>query len=108
MPYAFIQDVPADKDMYRLIRAKLPTEAPKGLASHVVVEREDGRLRYIDVWESEADWERFRDECVEPAWRGPRRVRPPPRPLDRHSSPSTWSRTGRRIRHPALTGGVVA
>jgi hypothetical protein len=24
-------------------------------------------LRYIDVWDTEADWERFRDERVNPA-----------------------------------------
>ena len=65
MTYAFIQDVPADREIYGKIRAKLPTRAPAGLVTHVVIEQEEG-LRYVDVWETEADWARFRDEFVEP------------------------------------------
>jgi hypothetical protein len=66
MTYAFIHDVPADEQMYRLIRAKLPTETPKGMSCHLVIKRPEGGLRYVDVWETEADWDRFRTEHVEP------------------------------------------
>ena len=66
MPYAFIQDVPANEEMYRQIRTLLPAETPAGLITHLAVRR-DGGLRYIDVWESEADWRRFREAHVEPA-----------------------------------------
>jgi hypothetical protein len=66
MPYAFIQDVPADERMYGEIRARLGSEPPKGLISHVVVAGEGGGLRYIDLWDSAEDWERFREEQVEP------------------------------------------
>src|SRR5437016_14203509 len=66
MPYAFIQDVPADEAIYRQIRELLPPDAPAGLITHLAVKREGG-LRYIDVWESESDWERFRVAHVEPA-----------------------------------------
>ena len=66
MPYCFIQDVPADAEIYRQIMELVPSEAPAGLISHVAAQR-DGGLRYVDVWESQADWERFRDEHVEPA-----------------------------------------
>lgn len=66
MTYAFIQDVPADRKLYGEIKEKLPTEAPAGLIAHVVIEREGG-LRYVDVWESEAHWDHFRWDCVEPA-----------------------------------------
>ena len=66
MTYAFIQDVPADEQMYRQIRAKLGNDQPKGLVAHLAIQREGG-LRYIDVWNTQSDWERFRDECVEPA-----------------------------------------
>ena len=65
MPYAFVQDVPANQEMYDKVRALLPAEAP-GLIAHVAIVRENG-LRYIDVWESEVAWDRFRDEHVEPA-----------------------------------------
>ena len=67
MPYAFIQDVPADETMYGEIRARLGDVPPTGLISHVAVPRDGGGLRYLDVWETPADRERFRDEVVEPA-----------------------------------------
>jgi hypothetical protein len=66
MSYAFIQDVPANAAMYAEIRAKLPAQAPTGLISHVVIEQDSG-LRYVDVWATRADWDRFRDDVVEPA-----------------------------------------
>ncbi len=66
MTYAFIQDVPADQHMYRQIRAKLGDETPKGLLAHLAVTRENG-LRYIDVWDTKSDWERFHEERLEPA-----------------------------------------
>jgi hypothetical protein len=65
MPYAFVQDVPANEQIYQEIRARLGDEAPHGLISHVAMKRPGG-LRYVDVWETQADWERFRDEKVEP------------------------------------------
>src|SRR6478735_5917774 len=65
MSYAFIQDVPANAEIYAEIRSKLPSDAPVGLISHIVIEQEAG-LRYIDVWDTEADWDRFRDDVVEP------------------------------------------
>lgn len=64
--YGFVQDVPANEEMYRQIRARLGEQPPTGLVAHVVLSREGG-LRYVDVWETQADWERFRDEEVEPA-----------------------------------------
>ena len=68
MPYAFIQDVPADEPAYREIRALLGDEPPEGLITHVVVQQDSG-LRYIDVWSSREHWESFRDAHVEPAVR---------------------------------------
>src|SRR5579885_3916277 len=64
--YAFTQDVPIDAAFYRRIKEGLGTEAPTGLISHVAVERPEGGLRYIDVWESEADWDRFAEERLHP------------------------------------------
>ena len=34
-----------------------------------MVPREEGGLRYLDVWDTAADWARFRTEQVEPALR---------------------------------------
>ena len=69
MTYAFVQDVPANAEMYAKIdariRASVPTAAPEGMISHIVIEQEAG-LRYVDVWTSFEAWERFRVEHVEP------------------------------------------
>jgi hypothetical protein len=66
MPYAFVQDVPADERMYAEICARLGDAAPKGLVVHLALPNEGGGLRYVDVWDTREDWERFRDEQVEP------------------------------------------
>jgi hypothetical protein len=63
--YAFIQDVPANEEIYEKIRAKLG-DTPDGLIVHLAFKRPEG-LRYLDVWESESHWRRFQDEVVEPA-----------------------------------------
>ncbi len=62
MTYAFRQDVPIDKAFYRRITDGLGDEPPKGLITHIAIEHPEGGLRYIDVWESEQDCERFVDE----------------------------------------------
>ena len=66
MTYAFVQDVPIDREFYSRIVADLGDEPPKGLISHLAVERPEGGLRYIDVWESEEDWDRFAEERLHP------------------------------------------
>jgi len=65
MPYAFIHDVPANEQIYREIRTLLPNGTPPGLLSHVAILRDEG-LRYVDVWSTEQDWIRFRDETLAP------------------------------------------
>jgi hypothetical protein len=66
VPYAFTQDVPIDAAAYKRITDGLGDEPPKGLVAHVAIERPEGGLRYVDVWESEADWDRFREERLHP------------------------------------------
>jgi hypothetical protein len=53
MVYAFIQDVPIGEDMYRRIIEGLGPEPLAGQLLHLCVREPDGRLRYIDVWESD-------------------------------------------------------
>jgi len=65
MTYAFIQDVPANAEIYSKIRAELGDLPPAGLVAHLVLQRPGG-LRYVDVWDDEQSWIRFRDEQVEP------------------------------------------
>lgn len=66
MTYAFTQDIPIDAGFYKRITDGLGDEAPKGLIVHIAVERPEGGLRYIDVWESEDDWDRFAEERLHP------------------------------------------
>jgi hypothetical protein len=66
MTYAFTQDVPIDAAFYQRIADGLGDEPPKGLITHIAVERPEGGLRYIDVWESEQDWDRFAEERLHP------------------------------------------
>jgi hypothetical protein len=66
MPYAFVQDVPADETIYRRIRELLPSGTPAGLVTHIAAKRDGGGLRYIDVWKSKDAWDAFRDEHLEP------------------------------------------
>ena len=65
MPYAFVQDVPGDERMYAEIRTRLGDATPKGLVVHLALTNEGGGLRYVDVWDTVEDWERFRDEQLE-------------------------------------------
>jgi hypothetical protein len=64
--YAFTQDVPIDADFYKRITDGLGDTPPQGLIVHIAVERSEGGLRYLDVWESEQDWDRFADERLHP------------------------------------------
>lgn len=66
MTYAFHMDVPINMDIYKRIRAELGEETPQGLIVHVVFQREQG-LRYLEVWESKEDWDRFEEERLHPA-----------------------------------------
>ncbi len=66
MAYACSYEVPADEQIYQRVKAEIGEAPPPGLVLHLVVKADPG-LRHIGVWESQADWERFRDERVEPA-----------------------------------------
>ena len=66
MTYAFTQDVPIDAAFYQRIAHGLGDDLPKGLITHLAIERPEGGLRYIDIWESEVDYERFVDERLHP------------------------------------------
>lgn len=67
MPYAYTQDVPIGEDVYRRIAEKLGPSPLAGLISHVVVKKPDGKLRYIDVWDSKEACARAFEERIHPA-----------------------------------------
>ena len=70
MPYAFTQDVPIDASFYERIVEGLGNEPPKGLITHMAVSRPEGGLRYIDLWQTEEDWNRFAEERLHPVVHG--------------------------------------
>jgi len=65
--YAFIQDVPIGEDLYVKIRKALGDEPLEGLLVHVVLSREDGKLRYVDVWESKEACDAMFEKRIHPA-----------------------------------------
>ena len=66
MAYSFIQDVPIGASEYREIVERLGEDPAPGLITHLCIELPQGGLRYIDVWESEAAWDRFAEERLHP------------------------------------------
>jgi hypothetical protein len=62
MSYAFVQDVAASWEQYGRYASAL-SSGPEGLVLHVAGPTDEG-FRIIAVWESEADWERFRAEWL--------------------------------------------
>ena len=66
MTYTFTQDVPIDEHFYKRVTDGLGPERPKGLITHIAIKRPEGGLRYIDVWESEEDCDRFGEERLHP------------------------------------------
>jgi hypothetical protein len=65
--YAYTQDVPITEDVYRRIIDKLGPEPMAGQLLHLCVRQPDGRLRYIDVWESEAACAQAFEDRIHPA-----------------------------------------
>jgi hypothetical protein len=65
--HAFTQDVPIGEDLYRKIAENLGSEPMEGLIVHLVVRRDDGLLRYIDVWESKEACDAVFEKRIHPA-----------------------------------------
>ncbi len=70
MTYSFTQDVPIDAAFYARIAQAMSPEKPAGLIAHLAIERPEGGLRYIDVWETEQDCHRFTEERLHPVVHG--------------------------------------
>lgn len=70
MTYAFTQDVPIDAAFYERIKDGIGEPPPGGLVVHLAIERAEGGLRYIDVWESEQQWDEFVESRLHPVVHG--------------------------------------
>ena len=67
MVYAFTQDVPIGEDLYRRVIDEIGPEPIAGSILHLCVRGADGRLSYVDVWESEEACAKAFDERIHPA-----------------------------------------
>ncbi|MET0965748.1 MAG: hypothetical protein ABWZ02_05090 [Nakamurella sp.] len=67
MVYAYIQDVPIGEELYRKIVDELGPKPLAGQLLHLCVRRPDGKLQYIEVWESEELCGQAFDERIHPA-----------------------------------------
>jgi hypothetical protein len=65
--YAWTQDVPIDADAYAEILARMDYVTLPGCLVHLALEKPDGTLRYIDVWESEAACDAAFEKYIHPA-----------------------------------------
>lgn len=59
MAYVTVEDVSATWEQYERSFAALVDPVPAGLILHAAGKTDEG-YRIVDVWESEAAWERFR------------------------------------------------
>jgi hypothetical protein len=65
--YAWTQDVPINADAYAQIVARMGVTNLPGCLVHLALEKPDGTLRYIDVWESEEACDAAFEKYVHPA-----------------------------------------
>ena len=65
--YAWTQDLPIDAAAYAGITARMGDAKMPGLIVHVAMETAEGRMRYLDVWESEESHDAAFADVVHPA-----------------------------------------
>jgi hypothetical protein len=61
MPYAFVEDIAASWEQYARFAAAFDGPPPDGLLLHAAGPTDEG-FRIIGVWDSEAAWDRFRED----------------------------------------------
>ena len=68
MTIVMTMDLPVAKDDVEAVSAGMHTHEnpPMGLIVHTATETANG-VHVVDVWESQADYEKFRDEMLMPA-----------------------------------------
>jgi hypothetical protein len=65
--YAWTQDVPINADAYAQILANMDHAKLPGNLVHIALEKSDGTLRYIDIWESEEACDAAFEKYIHPA-----------------------------------------
>ena len=81
MPVAMLVDNPeGSQEIYEKVRAQLGLEGPAGGIFHLAGPSPNGGWRVLEVWESEEDARRFREERLLPAFDAAGVPRPQVRP----------------------------
>jgi hypothetical protein len=84
MAIAVVVDNPeGSQEVYEKVRAQLGLDGPAGGIFHLAGPTPSGGWRVLEVWESEDDAKRFRDEQLMPAFDAAGIPRPP-------SPPQVW------------------
>jgi hypothetical protein len=86
MSYALVQDIAASWHDYQRLDAATVEPVPTGLILHAAGPTDEG-FRIIEIWQSQAAWERFDAERLAPAvaeFAGPSRPQPRFRDLQAH------------------------
>jgi hypothetical protein len=65
--FAWTQDLPIDRSAYDDITARMGDSPMPGLVVHVAVEKADGKMHYLDVWESKEAHDAAFASVVHPA-----------------------------------------
>ncbi|MFN8084326.1 MAG: hypothetical protein U0Q14_08880 [Dermatophilaceae bacterium] len=65
--YAWTQDVPIDARTYAEITARMGNTPMAGLVVHLAMEREDGSIHYLDVWQTKQEHDQAFETVVHPA-----------------------------------------
>lgn len=65
--YSWTQDLPINEDVYKRIRSRLDGARLDGLIVHLAIRADDGHVRYVDVWESEAKCNAAFEAHIHPA-----------------------------------------
>ena len=81
MPIAVLTDNPeGSQEIYEKVRAELGLETPAGGIFHCAGPSPNGGWRVIEVWETQEDADRFRNERLLPAFEAVGAPRPPLQP----------------------------
>jgi hypothetical protein len=109
MTIGMIIDLPGPMEMYDAVSAELTEQLsgglPEGLVVHIARPTEDG-VQLIEVWESQADVDRFNDEILAPIVERLSQGQAPPREQVMHPFEVHALQMGRGMRIPVPRAGA--
>jgi hypothetical protein len=108
MTYAWIQDVPIGENVYRQIKARIIDQPFDGLMLHMALRKPDGKLRYVEAWESRESRDKAFAELVHPAVFGVFRELPSTLAVSRNGTNSMSSTSSDHGAKPSRRDNALA